>query len=301
VRLALHHQVEFVCGDTQRAALAEGEVLPLARPIARLEPECAVDPQDADAGEVRASVWVDRRQPARVTVRDPGVRGLAQAWPRATDREYDWPGHTASTGWDIRLARRPADGENHAVHGTYEDFEAGLAEVRRSPQDRGRLELIVRRPAVDHREILDEGTLDREAGLVGDTWRVRGSTRTDDGSAHPDMQLNVMNARAAALVAGPQSRWALAGDQLYVDLDLSDNNMPPGTRLAIGSAVIEITAQPHRGCAKFLARFGKDALRFVNSEVGVALHLRGVNARVVQPGKVHSGDMVCKVDGDGSH
>ena len=86
-----------------------------------------------------------------------------------------------------------------------------------------------------------------------------------DGSANPDAQLTLMNARVVALVAGERERWPLAGDQLYVDLDLSADNLPPGTRLAVGSAVIEVTPEPHTGCAKFSARFGSEALRFVNS------------------------------------
>jgi hypothetical protein len=172
------------------------------------------------------------------------------------------------------------------------ELEAGLEEIRRSPRDRGRLELVVRRPAVDEREVLDEGVLDPAEGLVGDTWNVRGSRRTPDGSPHPDMQLNVMNARLAALVAGDVARWGLAGDQLYVDFDLSEASCPPGTRLGIGSAVIEVTAQPHTGCAKFAGRFGEDALRFVNSPIGRELRLRGVNARVVTAGTVRPGDEV---------
>ena len=157
------------------------------------------------------------------------------------------------------------------------------------------MELIVRRPAENEREVLTVGVLERDEGLIGDTWRLRGSSRTGDGSAHPDMQLNVMNARAAQLVAGTEDRWALAGDQLYVDLDLSEENLPPGTRLELGSAVIEITEQPHRGCAKFAERFGRDALKFVNSDTGRELRLRGVNAKVIVAGRVTRGGAVRKL------
>ena len=180
-------------------------------------------------------------------------------------------------------------------HLTTAALEAGLAHVRRSPTDRGRLELIVRRPAEDEREVLTTGVLDRDDGLVGDTWRSRGSSRTEDGSSHPDMQLNIMNARAAQLVAGRAARWALAGDQLYVDLDLSEANLPPGTRLELGSAVIEITAQPHRGCAKFAEHFGREALRFVNSDAGRELRLRGVNAKVIVAGGITQGVEIRKL------
>lgn len=175
------------------------------------------------------------------------------------------------------------------------ELEAGLDEIRQSPRDKGTLALIVRRPAVDEREVLDEGELDLETGLVGDNWRMRGSSRTKDGSAHPDMQLNIINARTIALIAPDATRRPLAGDQLHVDLDLSEANLPPGTRLAIGTAVVEVTTQPHTGCQKFRARFGADALKFVNSPVGKELHLRGINARVVQGGKIRCGDIIRKL------
>jgi hypothetical protein len=174
-------------------------------------------------------------------------------------------------------------------------LSAGLDHVRASPADQGTVELVVRRPTVDAREVVAEAHLDPVDGLVGDSWRARGSSSTDDGSADPLRQITLMNARAAQLVAGTEERWPLAGDQLYVDLDLSVDNLPPGTRVALGSAVVEVTEPPHRGCDKFAARFGRDALRFVNSVEGRALNLRGINTRVVSAGVVRPGDPARKL------
>lgn len=181
------------------------------------------------------------------------------------------------------------------THQSAEELEAGLAHVRNAPSDAGRLELIVRRPGPGEREVLDLASLDLSDGLVGDNWRTRGSRLTPDGAADPAKQLNMMNARAAALVAGPDSPWALAGDQLYIDFDLSEANVGPGTALAIGSTIVEITDRPHLGCAKFASRFGNDAFRLVNSPVGRSLRLRGINARVLRPGTIRIGDPVRKV------
>jgi hypothetical protein len=174
------------------------------------------------------------------------------------------------------------------------ELQAGLDDIRQSPRDDGILHLIVRRPEVGVREVLDQGQLDLVVGLVGDNWSERGSSRTADGSAHPDMQLNIMNSRVIALVAQEKARWPLAGDQLFVDLDLSADNLPPGTRLTVGSAVIEVTAQAHTGCKKFVARFGLEAMQFVNSPLGCQLHLRGINAKVVKPGVIRTGDVLRK-------
>jgi hypothetical protein len=182
-------------------------------------------------------------------------------------------------------------------HLTTSELEAGLDEILKSPKDEGELKLIVRRPGTDLREILEEGELDLVEGLLGDTWKNRGSSRSADGLSHPDMQLNIMNARAIDLVAQTKDRWRLAGDQLYIDLDLSANNLPPGTQLAIGSAIIEVTNQPHTGCQKFVARFGVDAMRFVNSALGRQLNLRGINAKVIQPGRIRVGDIARKIGG----
>ena len=187
-------------------------------------------------------------------------------------------------------ARAEAD-----VHATADELEAGLDEVRRSPQVEGTVELVVRRPAREEREVLDEGVLDVQEGLVGDNWSERGSSATKDGGAHPGRQLTLINSRLAALVARSRERWPLAGDQLYVDLDLSTENLPPGTRLAVGSALLEVTDQLHTGCVKFTARFGRDAIRFVNTKPGRAQRLRGMYARVVEGGTVRPGDTIRKL------
>ena len=180
-------------------------------------------------------------------------------------------------------------------HLTMAELEAALDTIRAAPADNGALEMIVRRPAVGIREILEEGDLDPAVGLVGDSWSRRGSRRTADGGPHPDMQLNIMSARVVALVAQEKARWPLAGDQLFVDMDLSARNLPPGTRLQIGTAEIEVTAQPHTGCSKFTERFGADAQQFVNAKRHEDLHLRGINARVVRHGTIRVGDRVTKI------
>ncbi len=179
-------------------------------------------------------------------------------------------------------------------HLSIAEIEAGLELIRRSPKDAGVLELIVRRPQREQRDVLEEGTLDLRVGLVGDNWIERPSDRMPDGSAHPDMQLNVINTRFIDLVAQDKERWQLAGDQLFMDLDLSEENLSAGTRLAIGSAVIEVTDQPHTGCKKFAARFGNDAQKFVMTPVGRQMRLRGLCAKVVQPGVIRRGDVVQK-------
>ena len=165
-------------------------------------------------------------------------------------------------------------------------LEAGLDHIRQSPRDAGVLEQIVRRPQVGEREVLASAELTTTDGLVGDRWGAK--SRTD-----PDTQINIMNARVIALVAGEKDRWSLAGDQLFVDLDLSEENLPVGSQITIGSAIVEVTAPPHTGCSKFAARFGIDARDFVNARKN--LRLRGINARVIHAGTIRVGDRVTKV------
>jgi MOSC domain-containing protein YiiM len=170
------------------------------------------------------------------------------------------------------------------------DYEARLDYIRAAPKDWGTVAMIVRRPAVDERELLLEGELDTTVGLVGDSWSTR--VKVD-----PDAQLNVMSARAIEVLSPDDvEKRSLAGDQLFLDLDLSDENLPIGSQLQIGAAVIEITPKPHTGCAKFSARFGPEATRFVNTGEGKRLHLRGVCAKVVTGGLVRVGDPITKID-----
>ncbi|MYD93999.1 MAG: MOSC domain-containing protein [Chloroflexi bacterium] len=178
---------------------------------------------------------------------------------------------------------------------TSQELEAGLDHIRQSPADGGPLEMIVQRPAVEQRQVVGEGELDVEAGLIGDSWQSRGSPRTPDGGPNLAAQVTVINARLIALLARTEDRWPLAGDQLVIDIDLSEDNLPPGAQLAIGDAVLEISAEPHTGCAKFAQRFGHDALRFISTPTGQALRLRGVNTRVIQSGPIRLGDLATKL------
>jgi len=185
--------------------------------------------------------------------------------------------------------------ELNVKHLTTEELEAALDHLRQTPKDDGVLHLIVRRPEVDQREVLEEAELDVMLGLIGDNWSVRGSRRTPDGSAHPEMQINIMNSRVTALVAQEKDRWPLAGDQLYIEMDLSKENLPAGSRIAVGSVVLEVSALPHTGCHKFVSRFGLEAMQFVNSEIGKQMCLRGINAKIVQGGTVKIGQTAKKI------
>jgi MOSC domain-containing protein YiiM len=182
-----------------------------------------------------------------------------------------------------------ADAERHF---TTEELGTRLSRLPDGPADRGRVELVVRRPREGERELLDSAELDLVDGIVGDRWSTG---RSHGRPPNPETQLTLMSTRAAELVAGTRERWPLAGDQLFVDLDISEANLQPGTRLAVGTAVVEVTPPPHTGCKKFVQRFGTDAMLFVNSPDGRALRLRGMNARVVEPGIVRPGDEIRKL------
>jgi len=178
------------------------------------------------------------------------------------------------------------------LHLSTAEIESKIATVLLSPKNEGALEMIVRRPEINSREVLQSGFLTIENGLAGDNWLTRGSSRTENGLGHPEMQLNLMNWRFVNVISGSRERVALAGDQLFVDLDLSPDNIPPGTRLSVGNSEIEITAIPHLGCKKFVARFGIDAMKYANSDFGRKHSLRGVNAKVVTGGEITTGDRI---------
>ncbi len=178
---------------------------------------------------------------------------------------------------------------------TAAELEAGVGEVRKSPKDNGEVRMIVRRPRPNEREVLTEARIDMNLGLVGDCWRERTIAKMPGELPNPELQLTIVNARAIELIAGSRERWSLAGDQLYIDLDLSTGNLPPGTKLSIGTSVVEISDKPHNGCKKYTERFGLEAMKYVNSPVGKELHLRGIYARVVKPGLVRNGDKAIKI------
>lgn len=175
-----------------------------------------------------------------------------------------------------------------------EELEAGMDNLKQSPKDNGVVEMIVRRPDVDQREVLSVGKITLENGLEGDNWKARGSKKTPDGTANPDTQLTLMNSRMIQQISGEKENWQLAGDQLFVDLDLSMDNLPPLSKIQIGSVILEISATPHTGCKKFSDRFGIEALEFISTPLGKSLRLRGVNAKVIQSGEIKVGDVVRK-------
>lgn len=179
---------------------------------------------------------------------------------------------------------------------TTEQIEAGLSHILASPQDQGTLEAIVIRPEENERELRKLVYLTPECGVEGDRWATSSSLRLADGRPDPRVQVSLMNFRILRMIAGDEDRMCLAGDNLIVDLDLREANVPVGQKLAIGEAVVQVTEVPHTGCKKFANRYGEDATRFINAAERKSLHLRGLYARVLQAGTVQVGDVIRKVE-----
>lgn len=177
-----------------------------------------------------------------------------------------------------------------------EQINEKLPYIMESPKDNGILSFIVIRPGVDDRKLIQEGQLSSTEGLIGDSWNQRPSRHTPDNSPYIENQVTIMNKRVIESIAQNEERQLLAGDQLFVDFDLSEENLPPGSRLQIGNAIVQISHVPHNGCGKFKERFGSEALKFVNSEMGKANHFRGLNAKVIKEGKIQTGDPVAKLN-----
>lgn len=178
---------------------------------------------------------------------------------------------------------------------TIEEIESRLENIKQSPKDAGVIVLLVCRPATDERQIITKAKLELQNGLEGDNWKTRGSKSTPDKSADPEAQITLMNSRVIDLLTEHQNDWQLAGDQIFVDFDLSLDHLPPHSKIQVGSAILEISAKPHTGCKKFSDRFGIQALEFISTPQGKSLRMRGVNARVIQAGEIHVGDVVRKV------
>ncbi len=170
---------------------------------------------------------------------------------------------------------------------THDELEARWQAESPSPADDGTVEMIVRRPVPEEREELTRANFSAAAGLEGDDWLRR--------SGEADAQITLMNSRVIQLLAGDKARWAEAGDQLFVDLDISEDNLPPGTRLQIGNVLMEVTPLPHTGCNKFARRFGMPARKWVMSEAGQRARRRGMYTRVLQDGEIAVGDRIRKV------
>ena len=180
-------------------------------------------------------------------------------------------------------------------HLNMNELEAGINYILQTLDDKGPVCMIVSRPEIEIRKILNSASLDTIEGLIGDNWKHRGSSDTPNKSANPETQITIMNCRVIDLIAQSRERWKLAGDQLFIDMDISRNNLPPGSQIKMGSTVLEVSAKPHTGCKKFSDRFGLDALKFVSTPRGRELCLRGINARVLKTGVVKIGDIVTKL------
>ncbi len=195
----------------------------------------------------------------------------------------------------FKRAKALTASQGNIKHLSTDELEAGLETALTSPTNKGIVELIVCRPDVGQRKVIQSAEFSTDVGLVGDNWSKKPYSKSPDGGPHPEMQVTMINRRVLDLIAaGDTNRRAVPGDQLVVDFDLSLDNLPPGTKLNIGSTIIEVTEEPHTGCSQFVGWFGADAMRFVNSSRGRQLCLRGINAKVIQSGKISQGDQITK-------
>ena len=267
------------------------DLAPLARSIGLIDATVCFEPIEVDV----LARWTQARI-ERVKLAETGF-GFPPDVLRAIATQAGPSMRTAGDLAHIWVARQARGGHNMSMeHLTTEQLDAGLDHIRKAPSELGTVEMIVRRPDTDQREVLDIGQLVVGEGLAGDNYRARGNAKTPDGAAHPEAQINIMRSRAIDVIcSGDRDMWKWAGDQLFIDFDISETNAPPGTKLQIGEALLEVSEKPHTGCAKFSARFGKDAVLWVNSPEGKQLKLRGINATVVTAGAVKPGDSVVKL------
>jgi hypothetical protein len=185
---------------------------------------------------------------------------------------------------------------SNELHLSLEELQSHLDSIKQSPQDDGILKAIVIRPVSNERVGMESSVVTPDGGVHGDRWAKQAWLNLPEEELEPKAQITVMNSRAAEVIARNRARWPLAGDNLYVDLDLSEDNLQAGQQLSIGSAVFEITPQPHNGCGKFEQRFGAEALKWVNSEEGKHHHLRGIYIKVVKAGVINVDDTITKAD-----
>ncbi len=177
-------------------------------------------------------------------------------------------------------------------------LKAGLdAMLAAAPKDNGTLDLIVMRPDHDLRVLPQSFEVRGDDGLPGDHWKRGTGYALEDGTGDPDAQICMMMSGCIRAIAGDKANWPPAGDNFFIDMDLTPANMPPGTRFAIGSAEFVVTGIPHNGCQSFIDRYGRDACLFVNTGEGKAHRLRGIYARVTRDGTVSVGDTVRKLNG----
>ncbi len=182
------------------------------------------------------------------------------------------------------------------MHPTLEQLELSLETIAASPSKQGTVELIISRPETGKRVVHTIGNFSKTGGLEGDNWANDCWKTLPDGKSDPIVQIAITNTRLLAAICPDKSRWPLAGDQIYTELNLSKTNLPVGTRLSAGTVILEITQEPHLGCSQYAEHFGKDSLKFTLTPRGRELNLRGIYAKVIKSGSINTGDRISKID-----